>query len=107
MLIYLCLHVTPGWAAAPYAGRSLDEVLRELAHAGGFQLVYNTEVIPAGSKVAREPHDASPPNLINELLEPFGLRLRAVDAHTFAIVPQDRAPGVWRRLFMATRQPNR
>ncbi len=50
-LVLACLHATLAAAAPPYAGRPLDEVLGELAREGGYQLVYNSRLVPAEARV--------------------------------------------------------
>ena len=63
-------------------------MLRELARAGGFQLVYNSQIVGSDTTVVREPRGTSPSDLVASVLEPLGLRLQAVDERTYAIVPR-------------------
>ncbi|RPI16827.1 MAG: hypothetical protein EHM60_01075 [Lysobacterales bacterium] len=73
-------------AAAPYVGQPLDAVLRSLAAAGGFQLVYTTEQVPAGAMVQREPTAGAPLEVTAALLATLGLELRPIDGSTYAVV---------------------
>lgn len=79
----------PLHAAPPYAGRSLDAVLHELAAAGGVQLVYTSELVPPQVSVAREPTPGPPLEAIAQVLVPAGLALRHVSGQTYAIVRLD------------------
>ena len=72
-------------AHPPYAGRTLDDALHELAAAGGLQLVYTAELVPPGATVAREPSAGPPLEAIAQVLEPAGLALERIDDRTFAI----------------------
>ena len=79
-------------AHPPYAGRTLDDALHELAAAGGLQLVYTAELVPPGATVAREPSAGPPLEAIAQVLAPAGLALERINDRTFAIVRVSRAP---------------
>ena len=85
-LVLACLHATLAAAAPPYAGRPLDEVLGELAREGGYQLVYNSRLVPAEARVVAEPQAGAPLAVLEAVLAPLGLGTRAVAARTYAIV---------------------
>jgi len=72
-------------AGPPYAGRSLDEVLRELG-AQGLHLVYSSETVPASLTVQREPTGTTPRAILDEVLAEHGLRAQRAGAGTYAIV---------------------
>lgn len=81
-------------AGPPYAGRSLDEVLREFS-TQGLRLIYSSETVPASLRVSREPVGASPAALLDALLAEHGLRANRIGDDTYAIVrdtPQPPAP---------------
>ncbi|HET9692983.1 MAG TPA: hypothetical protein VFP48_01270, partial [Steroidobacteraceae bacterium] len=80
--------------APPYAGRSLDETLHELAADGDLQLVYTSALVPAGSTVAREPSVGPPLETITAVLAQAGLALERIDERTYAIVRAPRSPAV-------------
>jgi hypothetical protein len=85
LLLGVCMAAS-SHAAPPYAGRSLDDSLRELATAGNLQLVYTSALVPPDLTVEREPVASSPLEAITELLAPARLRLERIDERTFAIV---------------------
>jgi hypothetical protein len=74
---------------APYLGRPLDEVLRELS-SEGLHLVYSNELVPPSLRVTREPAPGAPVQVLEELLAQHGLAARPVGKDTFAIVKADR-----------------
>ena len=72
-------------AAAPYAGRTLDDVLRELA-GRGLQLIYNEELVPPRLRVTREPRAGSDEAVLEQVLAEHGLQARKVGTQIFAVV---------------------
>ncbi len=79
-------------AGPPYAGRSLDEVLREFG-AAGLKLIYSSETVPASLRVSIEPAGANPAEVLQALLAEHGLRAHRVGENTYAIVrPTPAAP---------------
>jgi hypothetical protein len=79
-------------AAEPsYAGRRLDEVLRELAGTG-LQIVYSDETVPPTLRVTHEPAAGPPLGVLQELLAQHDLVAKPVGANTYAVVRA--APGV-------------
>jgi len=79
-------------AGAPYAGRSLEAVLRDLGDQG-LHLVYSSETVPASLKVEREPTGTTPQAILDEVLAPHGLSAKRAGASTYAIVrAQGSAP---------------
>ncbi len=78
-------------ASAPYAGRSLDDVLRELS-SRGLQLIYNRELVPPQLRVAKEPAPGPDVDVLAQVLAEHGLEARVVDDGIFAIVRRESAP---------------
>lgn len=78
-------------AGPPYAGRSLEEVLRELG-AAGLKLIYSSETVPAHLRVSGEPAGANPPEVLQALLAEHGLRAQRVGENSYAIVRATPAP---------------
>ena len=72
-------------AGPPYAGRPLDEVLRELG-TQGLHLVYSSETVPASLTVQQEPTGTTPLAILDEVLAPHGLQARRAGAGAYAIV---------------------
>lgn len=85
------LLATSAAAAPPYAGRPVDAALRELAAAADIRLVYTARLVPAGSRVTREPPPGRSLEVIATLVAPLGLVLRQVDERTYALVHRDDA----------------
>ncbi len=56
-----------------YADRPLAEVLADLQHLG-LQLVFSTAVVTPSMVVEREPRGEDPRSILDQLLEPHGLR---------------------------------
>ena len=79
-------------AAPPYRGRGIDSVLRELAAAGGFQLVYTSELVAADRIVGAEPVAGPPLETVAQVLAPLGLGVRRVDERTYVIVRNAEKP---------------
>jgi len=72
-------------AGPPFRGRPVDEVLRELA-GRGLRLVYSSETVPPSLEVRVEPTGTSPVEILEQVLEPHGLRAERVGADTYAVV---------------------
>lgn len=83
----------PAIAAAgpPYAGRPLDDVLRDIGRQG-LHLVYSTETVPPSMMVEREPRAGTPFEVVGELLAQHGLEARQVGADTYAVVRRGAPP---------------
>jgi len=79
-----------GTAAAepPYRGRSLSDVLNEIG-TPSMRLIYSSEVVPPGLRVAVEPTAQAGAALLEQLLAPHGLRAEHVSGAVYAVV---RAP---------------
>ena len=88
----LALVLTLVWsganASAPYAGRTLDGVLREFA-ARGVQLIYNQDLVPPGLRVGREPTPGSDEDVLGQLLAEQGLQAKRVGDGIYAVVRRD------------------
>jgi hypothetical protein len=78
-------------AGPPYAGRSLDDALRDIGQQG-LHLVYSSETVPPSLEVTREPAAGTPRQVLEELLAQHGLEARQVGADTFAVIRQDAPP---------------
>ena len=59
LMLVLWLAASAASAAAPYAGRPLQDVLRELSR-DGINFIYNTELVPATLTVTAEPSARTP-----------------------------------------------
>ncbi|MCC7259246.1 MAG: TonB-dependent receptor [Gammaproteobacteria bacterium] len=83
--------------AAPYAGRPVQEVLRELGNAG-VNVIYTTELVPPGLIVAAEPRAGAPLEVARAVLAAHGLALVAVAPGSYAVTraaapaPEPAAP---------------
>ncbi len=75
--------------AAVYAGRPVQDVLRELG-AGGINFIYNTELVPPDLMVLREPDARASLDIAREVLAAHQLELVKVGDGAFAIA---RRPG--------------
>ena len=64
-------------AAARFAGRSLANVLHELESLG-LKVVFSSELVKPEMRVASEPTSTDPRKILDEVLQPHGLRSRAV-----------------------------
>lgn len=79
--------------AAPIAGRSIVEVLRD-AGAAGLRIVYSGALVPPELRVEREPDATDPVGRLREILEPHGLALEELEAGAFVVVrSRERRPG--------------
>jgi outer membrane receptor protein involved in Fe transport len=77
-------------AAASYAGRAVQEVLRELG-ASGLNFVYNTELVPPTLRVGAEPPAGTPLAVARALLAEHDLGLVPVGEDAWAIVRAEPA----------------
>ncbi|MCJ7451005.1 MAG: STN domain-containing protein, partial [Steroidobacteraceae bacterium] len=78
-------------AGPPYAGRPLDDALRDIGQQG-LHLVYSTETVPPSLKVTREPEAGTPLDVLKELLKQHGLEAKQVGADTYAVVRKGTPP---------------
>src|SRR5512141_288459 len=88
LALVLALVCSAVHASAPYAGRKLDDVLREFS-ARGVQLIYNQDLVPPGLKVGREPGPGSDEEVLGQLLAEQGLQAKRVGDGIYAIVRRD------------------
>ena len=72
-------------AGPPYAGRGLDEVLRELG-TQGLRLIFSSETVPTSLRVTVEPRGATPVEVLQSVLAEHGLRANRIAEGTYAIV---------------------
>ena len=91
-------------AAAPYAGRPLDDVLRELS-SRGLQLIYNQDLVPAGMRVLHEPKPGSDEALLDQVLAEHGLQAQQVGVGIYAIMRMDEPPAAAAAPPVATLAP--
>jgi hypothetical protein len=87
LALLACLGVNAVQAAAPYRGRTVDDVLDELAAAARLQLVYTSAVIPATATVTAEPSAGPALESIAQILAPLGLKLQPIEGRIYAVVP--------------------
>ncbi len=78
-------------AGPPYAGRPLDDALRDIGQQG-LHLVYSTEAVPPSLMVTREPEAGTPLDVLKELLKQHGLEAKRVGANTYAVVRKGASP---------------
>lgn len=71
--------------APKYSGRVLEDVLREL-QAGGLNVVFSSELVRPEMRVATEPTAKTPRKILDEVLEPHGLRAVAGPNDTWLVV---------------------
>jgi hypothetical protein len=76
-------------AQAPYAGRPLVDVLREM-QGSGVKVVYSSELVRPDLRVTAEPRSKSPRRLLDELLNPHGLEIRGGPNGTLLVVKAAR-----------------
>jgi hypothetical protein len=96
VLLGLCIAWSGTAAAAAFAGRTVQDALRELA-AGGLNFIYNTELVPPDLVVKAEPAATAPAEIAREILGAYGLTLSAVGDNAFAVVrdgARRQAPGM-------------
>ena len=61
---------------SPFAGRLLEDVLRDL-RAGGLRLAFSSELVTRDMRVEREPRGSTPEAQLKEILEPHALEIRS------------------------------
>jgi hypothetical protein len=71
--------------ARRYAGRPLADVLRDL-QALGLKVVFSSELVRPEMRVASEPAATDPRKILDEVLEPHGLRAAAGPKDTWLVV---------------------
>jgi hypothetical protein len=78
ILLGVCLAVAAARATEPerFAGRTLAEALR-LLQQRGLPIVYSTAVVSSDMHVRREPAATAPRRVLDELLRPHGLEVKA------------------------------
>ena len=81
-------HCALAVAAAPYLGRSLDEVLQEFP-GRGLELIYNSAIVPPTLEVTAEPAPGSDLAVLEQLLAQHGLRAERVADGIYAVVRAD------------------
>ncbi|HEY7474554.1 MAG TPA: TonB-dependent receptor [Vicinamibacterales bacterium] len=83
----LVMGATPAAAqtAGRYAGRSLADVLRDL-QSRGLKVVFSSEVVRPEMRVASEPKSTAPRKILDEVLEPHGLRAAAGPKETWLVM---------------------
>jgi outer membrane receptor protein involved in Fe transport len=79
------LFVSPASAAESYAGRPVNEVLREW-QGRGLTLIYNDQLVSPALRVKQEPGAATGVALLTEILAPHGLKLQAAGPNAWSVV---------------------
>jgi Ca-activated chloride channel family protein len=81
--------------AGRYAGRSLADVLRDL-QSRGLKVVFSSELVRPEMRVTSEPASTTPRKILDEVLEPHGLRAVAGPKDTWLVVraPQNQKAAV-------------
>ena len=77
--------------AATYAGRPVQDALRELG-ANGVNFIYNTDLVPPSLRVEAEPAAGTPVDIARQILAAYGLALLPVGENAFAVV-KDKSSG--------------
>ena len=72
-------------AGPPYRGRPVADVLREI-EARGLNLIFSSETVPPSLRVVVEPDATAPAALLQQVLEPHGLRPERIGEDRYAIV---------------------
>ncbi len=75
-----------------YAGRTVQGVLEEL-RAAGLDLIYSTDLVRPAMKVREEPRSDSQPQMLDEILAPHRLAIRAGPGGALVIVRRSAARG--------------
>jgi outer membrane receptor protein involved in Fe transport len=88
-LVVLLLVAWCGPALAELVGLPVQEVLRQLG-GDGINFIYNTELIPSGMVVEREPVASGAVDVAREILAQHGLSLEAVGDNAYAVVRDSR-----------------
>lgn len=81
----------PAGERAAYAGRPLADVLREL-QADGLPIVFTSELVRPGMRVAREPEASDPRQALAELLAAHGLGIDAGPGGVLVVVARSGVP---------------
>ena len=95
IVVAAVVYATPGGAqtAGRYAGRPLADVLRDLQSLG-LSVVFSSELVRPEMRVASEPKSAVPRKILDEVLEPHGLRAAAGPKGTWLVVRARRTSAV-------------
>jgi hypothetical protein len=83
--VVMCAMPVAAQTAARYAGRSLADVLRDLQSLG-LNVVFSSELVRPEMRVASEPKSTAPRKILDEVLEPHGLRAAAGPKGTWLVV---------------------
>ena len=76
-----------GQDATRYAGRRVDDVLRQL-QATGARIIFASNLVPPTLRVKAEPVARSPRDIAEEVLAPHGLTLKDGPGDTWIVVPR-------------------
>jgi outer membrane receptor protein involved in Fe transport len=94
VVLALALPTASAQDRGPFAGHTLADVLAQL-QAEGLQIVFSTAVVQSSMVVQREPRGDDPRDLLDQLLEPHGLRAEDGPGGTILILiatPDDVVP---------------
>ena len=83
--VVMCAMPVAAQTAGRYAGRSLADVLRYLQSLG-LKVVFSSELVRPEMRVLSEPKSTAPRTILDEVLEPHGLRAAAGPKDTWRVV---------------------
>jgi hypothetical protein len=92
MKTLLAILLVASQAGTSYAGKPLDEVLRDLQRRG-LNVLFSSELVKPSMIVAADPKATTPRRILDEVIAPHGLAVRAGPRESFLIVRAPRAPG--------------
>src|SRR5262245_9625810 len=90
VVLMLCAMPAGAQTAVRYAGRSLADVLRDL-QSRGLKVAFSSELVRPEMRVASEPTSTVPRTILDEVLEPHGLRAAAGPKGTWLVVRARKA----------------
>ena len=85
MRTILAILLVAAQAAPSYAGKPLDDVLRDLQRRG-LNIVFSSELVKPEMKVASEPKATTTRQILDEVLAPHGLAVRSGPRSSFVVV---------------------
>lgn len=85
VVLVMCAIPVGAQTAVRYSGRSLTDVLRDL-QSRGLKVVFSSELVRPEMRVASEPTSTAPRTILDEVLEPHGLRAQAGPKGTWLVV---------------------
>jgi Ca-activated chloride channel family protein len=96
VIVVMCAMSAAAQTDRRYAGRPLPDVLQDL-RSRGLKIVFSSELVRADMIVVSEPLSTSPRAILDEVLEPHGLRAEAGAKDTWLVVrAESQAEGQFR-----------